>query len=117
MSQDIEETLNPYLGSGCLVGGVVLGGGPGGCAGGLVVAGGVEGELAEEFAGGGVDDPDVQVLDEHQDGGAGMGPADADVVEVSVVAEGELAVGVNAVGADPVVTVGGAVAGAALGRA
>ena len=39
-----------------------------GCAGGLVVAGGVEDQFAEEFAGGGVDDADVQVLDEHQDG-------------------------------------------------
>ena len=30
--------------------------------GGLVVAGGVQAELAQEFAGGGVDDADVQVL-------------------------------------------------------
>jgi hypothetical protein len=30
----------------------------------LVVPGGVEGELAQQFAGGGVDDADVQVLDE-----------------------------------------------------
>ena len=35
---------------------------------GLVVAGGVDDEFADELAGGGVDDPDVQVLDEHQDG-------------------------------------------------
>jgi hypothetical protein len=42
----------------------------GGFAGGLVVAGGVDGELAEEFAGGGVDDADVQVLDEQQDVGS-----------------------------------------------
>ena len=32
-------------------------------AGGLVVAGGVQGELAEDLAGGGVDDGDVEVLD------------------------------------------------------
>jgi hypothetical protein len=32
-------------------------------AGGLVVADGVEGELAQELAGGGVDDPDVIELD------------------------------------------------------
>jgi hypothetical protein len=50
-------------------------------AGGLVVAAGVEGELAQQFAGGGVDDPDVEVLDEQEDVGSGVGPADADVVE------------------------------------
>jgi hypothetical protein len=33
----------------------------------LVVAGRVECELADELAGSGVDDADVQVLDEHQD--------------------------------------------------
>ena len=38
--------------------------GSGGLAGGLVVAGGVEGEVAEEFAGGGVDDAHVEVGDE-----------------------------------------------------
>jgi hypothetical protein len=47
-------------------------------AGGLVVAAGVEGELAQEFAGGGVDDADVEVLDEQDVGGAvagdGFGP-------------------------------------------
>jgi hypothetical protein len=37
-------------------------------AGGLVIAVGVEGELAEELAGGCVDDLDVQVLHEQQDG-------------------------------------------------
>src|SRR5579875_3796142 len=66
----------------------------------------VERELAEELAGGGVDDADVQVLDQHVDGGPGVGSADADVVEAAVVAEGELAVGVDAVGADAVVGVG-----------
>lgn len=39
-------------------------GGAFGCSGGLVVPGGVEGEFAELFAGGGVEDADVQVLDE-----------------------------------------------------
>jgi hypothetical protein len=46
----------------------------------LVVAGGVEDEVAQEFAGGGVDDSDVEVLDEDQDADAGVGSADADVV-------------------------------------
>jgi hypothetical protein len=39
---------------------------------GLVVAGGVDGEFAEEFAGGGVDDADVEVVDQLQDGGSGV---------------------------------------------
>jgi hypothetical protein len=46
--------------------------------GGLVVAVWVEGGLAQELAGGGVDDPDVQVLDQQQDVGSGVGSADAD---------------------------------------
>jgi hypothetical protein len=49
-------------------------------AGGLVGAGEVEGELAQEFAGGGVDDADVEVLDEQDELGPVVGPADADVV-------------------------------------
>jgi hypothetical protein len=43
------------------------------------------------------------VVGEHEDAGSGVGSADADVVELAVVAEGELAVDVDAVGADPVV--------------
>jgi hypothetical protein len=58
-------------------------------AGGLVVAAGVEGELAEQLAGGCVDDADVQVLDEQQDGLAGVLAASADVAELAGVAEGE----------------------------
>ena len=46
-----------------------------------------------------------------------MGPADADVVQAAVVAQGDDAGAVDAVGPDPVVGVGRAVAGAALGRA
>ena len=54
---------------------------------GLVVAGRVELELAEEFAGGVVDDADVGAGDEEGDGGVFVGSADADVVEFAVVAE------------------------------
>jgi hypothetical protein len=43
-----------------------------------VVAGGVEGEVAEHIAGCGVDDA-VEVVDEHDDEGAGVGASDADV--------------------------------------
>jgi hypothetical protein len=54
-------------------------------------------------------------VDEHEDAGSGVGPADADVVELAVVAEGELAVGVDAVGADPVVAGGAGLARDGLG--
>ena len=46
-----------------------------GFAGGLVVAAGAGGEVAEEFAGGGVDDAEVGVLDQEQDAGSGVGSA------------------------------------------
>ena len=48
-------------------------------------------ELAEEFAGDGVDDPDVQVLDEQDDVGSAVGSADADVTELSGHAQGDRA--------------------------
>jgi hypothetical protein len=86
-------TPNPHQGSGSSGFAGCSGRGSGWAAGGLVVAIGVEGEFAEEFPGGGVDDADVQVADEHEDAGSGVGPADADVVEAAGVAEGEFAVG------------------------
>jgi hypothetical protein len=49
---------------------------------------------------------DVQVLDQEQDVGSGVGSADADVVEFSAVAEGDDAGVVDAVAADAVVGVG-----------
>ena len=72
----------------------------------MVVPGGVEDEFAEEFAGGGVDDSDVEVLDEDQDAGSVVDAADADVVQAAVDAQGDRAGLVNAVGADAVVGVG-----------
>jgi hypothetical protein len=65
----------------------------------LVVPGGVEFEVAERLPGAG-DDPDVQVVDEHEDRGAGVAAADADVVQAAGVAESEFAVGVDGVVAD-----------------
>lgn len=59
----------------------------------MVVAGGVEGEVSEEFAGGGVDDADVEVLDQDDD----VGSSDADGVEPALVAQGDLAGLVDAV--------------------
>ena len=72
----------------------------------MVVDVGVEGEFAEEFSGGGVDDADVEVGDEHDDVGSGVGSADADVVESCVVAQCDDAGVVDAVVADAVVGVG-----------
>lgn len=77
----------------------------------MVVAGGVEFELAQEFAGGGVDDADAEVLDQDDDVGSGVGSADADVVELAGVSQGDDAGGVDAVVADPVVGVGVAAGG------
>ena len=62
-------------------------------------------EVSEHFAGGGVDDADVAAVDQHQDRGSGVGSADADGVEDSAVAQGELAAGVDAVDPDAVVGV------------
>ncbi len=83
----------------------------------MVVAVGVEGQLPQEFAGDGVDDADLEVLDEQDDAGSGVGSADADVVESAVVAQGDGAGFVDAVVADPVVGVGVAAAcGECLGQ-
>ena len=43
----------------------------------MVVLAGVDGELAEEFAGDGVDDADFVVLDEQEDVGSGVGSAES----------------------------------------
>jgi hypothetical protein len=60
MSQDIEDTSNPHW----VRGGFGLG--PCRSAGWLVVPGRIDGELADQLAGGGVDDADVQAVDEHE---------------------------------------------------
>jgi hypothetical protein len=87
-------------------------------AGGLVVAAGVDGRFLEQFAGGGVDDADMEVVDEHAHLGSGMGSSDAGVVEAAGHAEGDHAGGVDAVVADAGVGVVVAAGGRrALGRA
>ena len=68
----------------------------------MVVPGGVKCEVAEDFSGGGVDDFDVVVLDEDQDAGSVVDSADADVVEASVDAQGDVSGFADAVGADAV---------------
>ena len=76
----------------------------------MVAVFGVDGEGADDLAGGGVDDADVVVVDEGDDGGSVEGPSEADVVEVAVDADADLAV-VDAVVSDAelgvVVVVGG----------
>ena len=52
-----------------------------------------------------MDDSDVEIVDEHDDVGSGVGSADADVEEAAPVSEGELALGVDDVVADTVVVV------------
>ena len=53
----------------------------------------------------------MEVLDEQDDVGSGVGSADADVVESAVDSEGDAAGVVESVGADSVVGVGGPVGG------
>ena len=65
----------------------------------------MECEFSEYFSGGGVDDGDVEVLDEDQDAGSVVGAADSDVVEASVMAQGDRSGLVDAVGAEVVVGV------------
>ena len=72
---------------------------------GLVVAVGVEGEVSEEFTGLGCDDFDVEVGDEEGYGGVFVGSADADVVELAVVADDDGACFVDAVVSDSEVDV------------
>jgi len=93
--------------------------GAGWSSGALVALGWVEHELAEEFAGGCVDDPDVEVLDQDGDAGSGVGSSDADGVELAAVAQGDLAGFVDAVLADAVVGVvdAAAVVGVRFGSA
>jgi hypothetical protein len=102
-----RPNLRPWVRTSSFPGGAL------GCPGGLVVLGGVEDELAEELAGGGVDHADVQVLDEQDDVGSGVGSADADVVQPAGQAQGDAAAVVDAVAPDPVVGVGVAAAGGA----
>ncbi len=59
----------------------------------------------DDFAGLCGDDSDVEVFDYEDDWGAGVGPADSDVVESSAASQGEFSEAVNLVVSDPVVRV------------
>ena len=60
---------------------------------------GVDGDCADDFAGGGVDDADVEAVDEDDDAGSVEGSAETDVVHFAVDAQAD-ASGVDAVAAD-----------------
>jgi hypothetical protein len=75
----------------------------------LVVASWVDDEVAQDLPGGGVEDGDVEVLDEQDDVGSGVGSADVDVVQARG-ARGDAAGLVDLVVAGAVVGVGAAVA-------
>ena len=74
----------------------------------VVAAVWVDGELSEEFAGGGVDNADFEVVDEQDDGGSVEGSSESDVVELAVDAEGDCAF-VDAIVSDAVLGGGGGV--------
>ena len=59
------------------------------CACRLVVAGQVDGELPQEFAGGGVNDRDVEFLNQECDVGSGVGSPHADVAQLAGESEGD----------------------------
>jgi len=73
----------------------------------------VEFQVAQELAGGGIDDVDVAVGGQEQDVGSGVGSSDADVVKAAVIAPGHGAAGAHDIVADAVVGVCGPVAGVA----
>jgi hypothetical protein len=60
---------------------------------------------SRRLPGGGADDADVEVLDEQDDVGPGVGSADADVVESAADTQGDDTSGVDGVAADAVVGV------------
>jgi hypothetical protein len=62
-----------------------------------------------ELAGGGVDDPDLEVVDELEELRSGVFGPDADVVDAAVEAQGKLAVEVDSVRQHAVVPVAAAV--------
>lgn len=74
---------------------------------GLVAAVWVEGELADELSGCLVDDSNVEVVDEQDDGLVGVCSSDADVVHAAGSAEADGAAFVDDVVANAVVGAGG----------
>lgn len=67
----------------------------------LVVAGRAADDVPENGSGDRVDGQHVPAVEEHREGGSGVGPPDADVVPPRVQAHADAAGPVDAVGADP----------------
>jgi hypothetical protein len=83
----------------------------------LIVAAWIDDQVAQDFSGGGVDDGDVEVLDEQDDVGSGVGSADADVAESAGDAQGDAAGLVDLVASGAVVGVAAAIgAGGGFGQ-
>ena len=61
--------------------------------------------MAEEFAGVAVDDADVEVVDEGDDGLVFVGASDADAEHLAAVADSDFAGGVDAVSSESMVGV------------
>jgi len=74
-----------------------------GCS--LVLPLSVEDEVAQELASAGMDDPDLAVPDQNQDGDSGMLATDADVVKAAAVAHDDRSCPANMVGSDAVMGV------------
>ena len=75
----------------------------------MIVLAWVDDQVAQDLAGGVVQDGDVEVLDEQDDVGSGAGSADADVSEPTGDAERDAAGLVDLVAANAVVSVSAAV--------
>ena len=69
----------------------------------MEVARGVQHQFADQLSGVALDDPDVEVVDEQGDLGAGEASAKSDVVQVAVVAQGHRAALVDPVVPDSAV--------------
>ena len=89
MSLDIPDSRTPIQGSAGLLspGSVGSSWSTDGGSGAVVAHVGVEGADGEEFAGGGVDDAYVEVVDEHDDGGSVEVAAEADAADLAVDTE------------------------------
>ena len=72
----------------------------------LVVAARIEGERPDQLARARVENPDVAIGDQQLDRPALVGTADADVVQLAVMAQADLALAVDSVVADAEVGLG-----------
>ena len=88
-----------------------------GSASALIGLGWIDGELSEELSGAGIDHPHVEVIDEDKNAGSRVGSADPDLDELPVVADRDLACGVDSVTSNSVVPVSAPFSRRCLGTA